>query len=82
MGALIAERAPQNALPLNVWQRSLLGKIAEHLKKALADLEEKELPEVITHSVGLAVEKIAELTGEITSEDILGRIFSRFCIGK
>ena len=29
-----------------------------------------------------AVDLIAQLSGEITNEDILGRIFSRFCIGK
>lgn len=79
---IISERAPINALPLNLWQRELLGQIEHNLKTASASLTANDLPEVISHTVGLAVEKIAELTGEISNEDILGRIFSRFCIGK
>lgn len=79
---IISERAPTNALPLNLWQRELLGQIAQYLETAAKAITQDELPEVISHTVGLAVEKIAELTGEISSEDILGRIFSRFCIGK
>jgi tRNA modification GTPase len=82
MEKLIAERAPSAALPLNLWQRQLLGQIAENLNQTSEGLKARELPEVITHTVQVAVDKIAALTGEITSEDILGRIFSRFCIGK
>ncbi len=82
MEKLIASRAPSAALPLNLWQRQLLAQISENLTVTAEGLKERELPEVITHTVQLAVDKIAALTGEITSEDILGRIFSRFCIGK
>lgn len=78
----IAERAPTNALPLNGWQREILRRIAGRLKTTSDALSAHELPEVITHTVQLAVQDIAALTGEVTSEDILGRIFSRFCIGK
>lgn len=79
---IIAERAPSAALPLNLWQRRLLAEIGDSLKGASQALEAHELPEVITHIVQSAVDRIAELTGEISNEDILGRIFSRFCIGK
>jgi len=30
----------------------------------------------------LAHQALSEITGEVTSEDLLGRIFARFCIGK
>jgi len=79
---IIEEKTPPEALPLSQWQRRLLSGIAELLEAAARAVRENEMPEVITHIVNQAVEKIAELTGEISSEDILGRIFSRFCIGK
>lgn len=82
IGELIAAMAPKDALPLALWQRQLLIDIAGQLNNAARAVETGELPEVIAHLVGNSVEKIAELTGEISSEDILGRIFSRFCIGK
>ncbi|HMV36740.1 MAG TPA: hypothetical protein PKD60_12660, partial [Turneriella sp.] len=79
---IIEEKTPPDALPLSIWQRRLLNEIAGLAKSAAAAVNENEMPEVITHIVNQAVDRIAELTGEITSEDILGRIFSRFCIGK
>ncbi|MFZ5628107.1 MAG: tRNA uridine-5-carboxymethylaminomethyl(34) synthesis GTPase MnmE [Spirochaetota bacterium] len=82
IGHIIEEKTPPDALPLSLWQRRLLAGIAELLQRATIAVKENEMPEVITHIVNQAVDKIAELTGEISSEDILGRIFSRFCIGK
>ena len=29
-----------------------------------------------------ALEEISKITGEITTEDVLDRVFSEFCIGK
>lgn len=80
--SLVAESAPTDALPLSLWQRQLLTSIADNLERAARALSMQEPLEVVTHIVQQATTKIAELTGDITSEDILGRIFSRFCIGK
>jgi tRNA modification GTPase len=82
IGRIIATKTPPDALPLSLWQRQRLNEIAALAESAALALSENELPEVIVHMVNQAVARIAELTGEITSEDILGRIFSRFCIGK
>jgi tRNA U34 5-carboxymethylaminomethyl modifying GTPase MnmE/TrmE len=32
--------------------------------------------------VRVIIEQIGSITGEVTNEDILGKIFSSFCIGK
>ena len=38
--------------------------------------------EMVLLDLYAALSALNELTGEITTEDILGRIFSTFCIGK
>jgi len=45
-------------------------------------LETNESPEYLSVDLRYALDKMGEITGEITTEDILGRIFSKFCIGK
>ncbi|HQO40082.1 MAG TPA: tRNA uridine-5-carboxymethylaminomethyl(34) synthesis GTPase MnmE, partial [Spirochaetota bacterium] len=41
-----------------------------------------ELPEIIAFELDELVAILSEVTGEITPDDVLGSIFSRFCIGK
>lgn len=82
IAAFIEARTPPDALPLGSWQRHRLQHLGQLVDRARSTMESNELPEVITHTVQAAVDVIGELTGEISSDDILGRIFSRFCIGK
>ena len=39
-------------------------------------------PELIAEELRLAQESLNSITGEFTSHDLLGEIFSKFCIGK
>ena len=39
-------------------------------------------PEISAERLRQAQQALSELTGEVTNEDLLGAIFSRFCIGK
>lgn len=39
-------------------------------------------PELLAEELRLAQEALNEITGEFTADDLLGEIFSRFCIGK
>jgi tRNA modification GTPase len=39
-------------------------------------------PDLLTVDIRKALHHLGEITGDITSEEILGNIFSRFCIGK
>jgi tRNA modification GTPase len=38
--------------------------------------------ELFAEELRLAANALAEITGEFSADDLLGRIFSRFCIGK
>jgi tRNA modification GTPase len=41
-----------------------------------------DFPELVAQSLREAAVALASITGHIDVEDILGEIFSRFCIGK
>ncbi|WP_079434521.1 tRNA uridine-5-carboxymethylaminomethyl(34) synthesis GTPase MnmE [Zoogloea sp. LCSB751] len=47
-----------------------------------AALENRQALELMAEELRLAQEAINEITGEFTPDDLLGVIFSRFCIGK
>jgi tRNA modification GTPase len=38
--------------------------------------------ELLAEELRLAQQALGEITGEVTSDDLLGRIFASFCIGK
>lgn len=52
-----------------------------HINNAAAHLEHIAL-ELFAEELRLAHEALGEITGEFTADDLLGEIFSRFCIGK
>lgn len=62
-------------------KESLLGAKKE-LEEALKGIEENLPPEFIAVELKEALSRIGEITGEVSTEDILEQIFSRFCIGK
>jgi tRNA modification GTPase len=45
-------------------------------------LNESRAGELLAEELRLAQQALSEITGEFTPEDLLGRIFSSFCIGK
>ena len=72
----------KDGMMLSVWQTEILSKILSELKNMQSLIKAKEMPEIVVSSLQMALDDLAQLTGEITSEEILGRIFSRFCVGK
>jgi tRNA modification GTPase len=38
--------------------------------------------ELLAEELRLAQRALGEITGQVTTEDLLGQIFSKFCIGK
>ncbi|MDR0806011.1 MAG: tRNA uridine-5-carboxymethylaminomethyl(34) synthesis GTPase MnmE [Enterobacteriaceae bacterium] len=55
---------------------------AEHLDMGLEQLVEAQAGELLAEELRQAQQALSEITGEFTSDDLLGRIFSSFCIGK
>ena len=52
------------------------------LQTALAALDNGISEELLSEDIRSAITSLAEITGKITSDDILKNVFSRFCIGK
>ena len=56
----------------------------DRLVAAARQVVESALPalELFAEELRLAQQALGEITGEFTADDLLGVIFSRFCIGK
>lgn len=71
-----------DSLVLATWQAEILEKINILIGEVMAQIEQKVTPEIIAENMNLILEQFSELSGKASNEELLGRIFSRFCIGK
>jgi len=84
----LLQRAGWHALPEGLFiararHIQALQHTREHLQRSLALGEEPSAPlELLAEELRLAHDALAEITGQFTADDLLGEIFSRFCIGK
>lgn len=80
-GRKAGEAAP-DVMAINTRHRDCLGKAQGHLAAAIALLESGEPPELVAVELRSALGDVGEIVGEAGTEEILGKIFSSFCIGK
>ncbi|RXM02429.1 tRNA uridine-5-carboxymethylaminomethyl(34) synthesis GTPase MnmE, partial [Citrobacter sp. AAK_AS5] len=52
------------------------------MREASNNLQQRHAWEFTAEDLRIAQEAIGEITGEFSSEDLLERIFTSFCIGK
>ena len=55
---------------------------AERFEAGRSALESDRAGELLAEELRLAQQELGSITGEVTSDELLGRIFSAFCIGK
>jgi tRNA modification GTPase len=67
---------------VNARHKDSLVKAAVFVDEALHSYDKKRPEEVVSISIAGAISALGEVTGESVSEEVLGRIFSRFCVGK
>ncbi len=55
---------------------------ARYMEEGARQLQERRAGELVAEELRAAQQALSEITGEFTTDDLLGRIFSSFCIGK
>ena len=59
-----------------------LRRAYEHVESGQRQLEQQRAGELLAEELRQAQQRLGEITGEVSSDDLLGAIFSSFCIGK
>lgn len=67
---------------VNERHRQHLVAVCESVSRASGALAKNASGDVLSVDLRVALRELGEITGEITNEDVLDQIFSRFCIGK
>lgn len=79
-----AARRGRGVLPPR--HRWALERAARELRRAEAHVEAGcpflEYPELVADALRSALDALGELTGEVTPDDVIGRVFATFCVGK
>ncbi|MEZ4900017.1 MAG: tRNA uridine-5-carboxymethylaminomethyl(34) synthesis GTPase MnmE [Saprospiraceae bacterium] len=72
----------ENPIITNIRHVHALQKASESLDAVLAGLDQGITHDFIAMDIRQALHHLGEITGEISTDDLLDSIFSRFCIGK
>lgn len=69
-------------IAINARHRNCLQRAAAYLEEARNSLERGDAPELTAVELRAALAAVGEITGAVDTEEILGKIFGTFCIGK
>ena len=72
----------ESSIMINERHYQLLKKVKNSLINVKNNIKNKSNTDLLAMDVKYALNYLGEITGEITNDEILGNIFSRFCIGK
>lgn len=77
------QAAPEGTVIARTRHVEALKRTREHLGAALAHAAQRDAAlDLLAEELRLAHQALGEITGEFTSDDLLGQIFGHFCIGK
>ena len=74
--------ATENVIVTNARHYHALVQVNEALEEVMQGLENKIPGDLLSLDIRRSLQYLGEITGEITNEDQLDYIFSKFCIGK
>jgi tRNA modification GTPase len=73
---------PDDILITNARHYAALVRASQCLQEAVEGAAMGVGPEFLALDIRLALSALGEMTGELTADDVLQHIFSRFCVGK
>jgi len=81
---ILEKAAPSfdDLLVMNLRQKKALEEAKKSLARALEGVDQGLSEELIAFELREGIKHLGEITGEVVTDEILNRIFSRFCIGK
>ncbi|HEX5648334.1 MAG TPA: tRNA uridine-5-carboxymethylaminomethyl(34) synthesis GTPase MnmE [Steroidobacteraceae bacterium] len=74
--------AAEGALSARTRQLDALRRARAHVETAHRLLTDRHAGELVAQELRDAHQALGEITGDVSSDDLLGKIFSSFCIGK
>ncbi len=75
-------RGSSSAIAINARHRHCLSRALDHCQSVLAGIKDNKEAELVAIDLREALAALGAIVGDIDNEDLLGEIFSRFCIGK
>ena len=78
-GELVIGESP---IVTNARHQEALQRANEGLNYVIASLENRMPPDLIAVDLRISLDGLGDIVGKTTTEDILDRIFSQFCVGK
>lgn len=75
-------QTPAGGLLTNPRQADAIGRALAALKSALEAMGQGSTPDIVLTDTENALSALGELTGRTVRDDIVSRIFERFCVGK
>lgn len=80
--ALGDQKIQSTSIAINARHRQALESAAINLREVLMGLDTHLETDLLAQSIRQALYHLAEISGQISNEEILGNIFGKFCIGK
>lgn len=81
--ALNGRREPKEGILItNARHKVLIEKSKDAVERAREEMENRRPLEIIALNLREALDRLGEIVGAVTTEDILNKIFGDFCIGK
>ena len=83
LDALFGDETPcDGSILTNARQAGAVQRAAQALERTLEGLDAAMTPDAVLTDVEEALEALGEITGRTMREEVVNRIFSRFCVGK
>ena len=83
LDVLFPDETPSDGSILtNARQAAAVARAVEALERTVQGLDDAMTPDAVLTDVEAALEALGEITGKSMREEIVSRIFSRFCVGK